>query len=167
MTRGLDPDVRLKPSGVEWLRDVPEHWEVRRLKQACRRIVGGSTPSSAEVSHWGGEIVWVTPSDVSQTERLSGSLRRITPHGLRSCSAELVPVGSIVVTSRAPVGNVALAARELCTNQGCKALVTTGEILNPLYGFRVLQALKGELESLAKGTTPHGGFYNSAWHSGD
>src|SRR5690606_25553262 len=52
VTRGLDPNVRLKPSGVEWLGDVPEHWEVRRLKSAFDRIVGGSTPSSAEATYW-------------------------------------------------------------------------------------------------------------------
>jgi type I restriction enzyme S subunit len=153
VTRGLDPNVRLKPSGVEWLGDVPEHWEVRRLKHAFRRIVGGSTPSSAEPKYWDGDVVWVTPSDISRAERLKSSLRRITQEGLKSCSSELVPPGSIIVTSRAPVGNVALADVELCTNQGCKALVTTDQIMNPMFGFAVLRMLKGELQSLATGTT--------------
>ena len=55
VTRGLDPNVRLKPSGVEWLGDVPEHWEVRRLRTVTR-IINGATPSSAEPSYWDGDI---------------------------------------------------------------------------------------------------------------
>ena len=153
VTRGLDPNVRFKPSGVEWLGKVPEHWEVRRLKQAFRRIVGGSTPSSAEARFWDGDVVWVTPSDISKVGRLSTSLRRITREGLASCSSELVPRGSIIVTSRAPVGNVSIAEVELCTNQGCKALVVSENVVNSAFGLAVLHTLKDELQSLATGTT--------------
>jgi type I restriction enzyme S subunit len=153
VTRGLDRNVRLKPSGVEWLGDVPEHWEVRRLKQAFRRVVGGSTPPSGELAFWDGDVVWVTPADVSKSSRLKDSLRRITHDGLRACSSEVVPQGSLIVTSRAPVGNVAIAETNLCTNQGCKALVATPAVVDPLFGFHVLTTLKGELQSLATGTT--------------
>lgn len=140
-------------SGTSWLGDVPEHWEVRRLKQVFHRIVGGSTPSSAEPSFWDGDVIWITPTDISKTERLSTSQRRITQRGLKSCSSELVPPGSIVVTSRAPVGNVALAEVELSTNQGCKALVTTEHVIDPVFGLYVMKTLKTELQSLATGTT--------------
>jgi type I restriction enzyme S subunit len=153
MIADLKPYPAMKDSGVLCLGDVPEHWDVRRLKRAFRRIVGGSTPSSAEASYWDGDITWVTPADVSRGERLRGSLRRITHAGLRSCSTEVVPAGSIVVTSRAPVGNVALAETELCTNQGCKALIIDDTVMHPLFGFQVLKAMKGELQSLASGTT--------------
>ena len=153
MTTELKPYPVMKPSGVEWLGDVPEYWEVRRLKKTFRRIVGGSTPSSGEAGYWDGEIVWVTPTDVSHAERLRTSGRRITRDGLRSCSSELVPAGSVVVTSRAPVGNVALAETELCTNQGCKALVIHEEVVTPSFGLHVLKTLKEELQSLATGTT--------------
>ncbi len=153
MTADLQPYPAMKDSGVPWLGEVPEHWEVRRLKQAFRRIVGGSTPSSAEATYWDGDVVWVTPADVSKAERLSKSQRGITRKGLNSCSSELVPPGSLVVTSRAPVGNVAIAEVELCTNQGCKALIVTDEVVNPMFGFHVFKTLKLELQSLATGTT--------------
>jgi len=153
MIADLKPYPAMKRSGVPWLGEVPEHWEVRRLKQAFRRIVGGSTPTSTEAGFWDGDVVWVTPADVSKSERLRNSFRRITRDGLRSCSTELVPQGSIVVTSRAPVGNVALAETDLCTNQGCKTLVITDGVLNPEFGFHVLKTLKAELQSLATGTT--------------
>ena len=149
----LKPYPKMKYSGVPSLGDVPGHWSVRRLKHAFRRIVGGSTPASTNRAYWDGNIVWVTPADVSRAVRLRTSLRQITHDGLTSCSSELVPAGSIIVTSRAPVGNVAVAETSLCTNQGCKALVTTAEVVNPLFGFHVLMTLKGELQNLATGTT--------------
>jgi type I restriction enzyme S subunit len=65
VTRGLDPNVRLKPSGVEWLGDVPEHWEIRKLRQ-CGSIAGGMTPSMEMRSYWDGEIPWVTPKDMKR-----------------------------------------------------------------------------------------------------
>ena len=153
MIDGLKPYPKLKDSGVPWLGEVPEHWEARRLKYIFRRIVGGSTPSSAEATYWDGDIVWATPADVSKNSRLTDSQRRITREGLSACSTELVPSGSIVVTSRAPVGNVAIADVELCTNQGCKALVPALGVVDPTFGFHVLTTLKGELQSLATGTT--------------
>lgn len=149
----LGPYPAYQDSGVAWLGEVPEHWELRRVKQAFRRIVGGSTPSTAEASYWDGDVVWVTPYDVSRAERLSQSQRRITREGLASCSSELVPPPTLIVTSRAPVGNVAMALVAVCTNQGCKALVVDDRITNPVFGFHVLRMLKPELQSLATGTT--------------
>ncbi len=153
MINNLKSYPTMKDSSVPWLGEVPEHWEVRRLKHAFHRIVGGSTPSSAEASYWDGDVVWITPADVSKAERLRCSMRRITHDGLRSCSSELVPAGSIVITSRAPVGNVALAETALCTNQGCKSLVPDDGVMHSLFGSHILNAMKGELRSLATGTT--------------
>ena len=61
VTRGLDPKVKLKPSGVEWIGDIPEHWEARKLKFASKMIVGGATPASGQSELWDGDVVWVTP----------------------------------------------------------------------------------------------------------
>lgn len=151
--RGLDASVKLKPSGVEWLGEVPEHWEAKKLKFATKRIVGGSTPKSDEPSFWDGGVVWVTPRDVSRVDALTGSLRTISLAGLQSCSASLVPAGSIVITSRAPVGNVAVAQVDLCTNQGCKAIVTEPDVLLTEYLFLLLLRMKERLQILANGTT--------------
>ena len=147
------PYPAYKDSGVEWLGQVPEHWEVRRLKQAFRRVIGGSTPASGNTLFWDGDVVWITPGDVSKSDRLKDSLRHIKTEGLASCSAELVPPGSIIVTSRAPVGNVALAQVQLCTNQGCKALVPSGSVIDSLFALALLKTVKAELQSLAVGTT--------------
>jgi type I restriction enzyme S subunit len=153
VTRGLDPKISMKRTGLDWLPEVPEHWKVSKLKFAARLIVGGSTPPSQQLECWNGDVVWVTPEDVAQKETLSDSSRRITVQGVASCSTVLVPSGSIVITSRAPVGNLAIAALELCTNQGCKAIVPHLERLDSQYGYYLLHVLKLEIQSLAKGTT--------------
>ena len=153
VTKGLNPNAKMKDSGVEWLGKVPAEWIVKKLKYAFLRIVGGSTPSSTEPIFWDGDVVWVTPTDVSKTTRLRDSLRRITQEGLLSCSSELVPPESIIITSRAPVGNAALAETELCTNQGCKALIIPSSTISPIFAFHLLSILKPELQRLATGTT--------------
>ena len=153
VTRGLDPHVPLKPSGIDWLGDVPAHWDIRKLKFVAEEIVGGSTPSTGAPEYWDGDIVWVTPQDVSASATLVDSKRHITQRGLEACSSTLMPAGTIVVTSRAPVGNVAFAAIPLTTNQGCKAIIPERSRLDQRYAFRLLQVLKPELQSLAKGTT--------------
>ena len=153
VTRGLDSSVALKPSGIEWLGEMPEHWKALKLKFATKRIVGGSTPKSDESSYWDGGIVWVTPRDISKTDSLHTSLRTISAAGLQSCASTLVPPGSIVITSRAPVGNVAIARVELCTNQGCKAVVPAPDIAISDFLFLLLLRMKERLQVLANGTT--------------
>ncbi len=153
VTRGLDPNVRLKPSGVEWIGDIPEHWEVRKLKFASKLIVGGATPASGQSEFWDGDVVWVTPQDVSKNERLVSSARKLSLAGYTSCSSVIVPPGSVVVTSRAPVGNVSIAEVELCTNQGCKSVVPDGRHVLNEYCFVLLKAMQSVFQMASNGTT--------------
>lgn len=153
VTRGLDPKVKLKPSGVDWLGDVPEHWEVRKLKFLSHQILGGATPTSDNVKYWDGSIVWVTPQDISQNEYLVSSIRTITTEGLSACSATLVPKGAVVITSRAPVGNVAIAGVELSTNQGCKSITPDHDVLSTEFCFFILKSWQPILQAISNGTT--------------
>ena len=153
VTRGLDPKVNFKPSGVEWIGDIPEHWEARKLKFASKMIAGGATPASGQSELWDGDVVWVTPQDVSKNERLSSSARKLTSAGFASCSTVMVPPGSVVVTSRAPVGNVSFAEVELCTNQGCKAVVPDQRYLLNEYCFVLLKVMQPVFQRAANGTT--------------
>ena len=153
VTRGLDPNVKFKPSEVEWIGDIPEHWEVRKLKFVAKMIVGGATPASGQSELWDGDMVWVTPQDVSKNERLSSSARKLTSAGFASCSTVKVPPGSVVVTSRAPVGNVSIAEVELCTNQGCKAVVPDERYILNEYCFVLLKVMQPVFQRAANGTT--------------
>lgn len=144
---------RYKDSGVEWIGEIPEHWGVKPLKRVFK-IINGGTPSSSEESYWNGEIVWVTPNDLSKlTEAcIVDSERKITQDGLHNCSARIVPKGSIVISTRAPIGYVAIAGVPLCTNQGCKSLVPT-EAVNNKYFYYWMHRISFYLNVLGLGTT--------------
>lgn len=117
-------------------------------------LVNGSTPKSSESDYWDGEVVWLTPTDIDENgiSRLSNSERKITSEGYESCGLSMVPEGSIVLTTRAPIGNLAIAGSELCTNQGCTSLVPRDERDTRFYAYALLAA-KDYLEVLGEGAT--------------
>ena len=153
VTKGLDPSAPLKDSGVEWLGQIPAHWDVRRLKFVSK-IYNGATPNSAEIDYWGGDINWATPDDLGSLEGkyISETKRKLTEKGYSSCGATLVPPGSIVISTRAPIGHLAIARTDLCTNQGCRSLVPFKQIDN-LFLYFVLYAGKTVLQSSGSGST--------------
>jgi type I restriction enzyme S subunit len=153
VTRGIDPNVPFRPSEIDWIGNIPEHWQIQKLKYVTKMIVGGSTPSTTDLSCWNGDIVWITPEDVSKSELLSTSSRKITQNGVRNCSTVIVPKGSIIITSRAPVGNVAVGNIDLCTNQGCKSIIPDLLKFDTTYGYFLLKIMQPELQSMSKGTT--------------
>ncbi|HEX9642009.1 MAG TPA: restriction endonuclease subunit S, partial [Candidatus Krumholzibacteria bacterium] len=155
----LQPALRLKPypaykdSGVEWLGEIPAHWEVKRLKRVFR-VANGSTPASAEPTFWDGDIPWVTPEDLGDLRGavIRETRRNITKAGYQSCGTTLVPAGSLVLSTRAPIGHLALAGVDLCTNQGCRSLVFRNHESHEFF-FYELVAARPELESLGQGST--------------
>ena len=88
-------------------------------------VVGGATPSTKHEEYYGGKIAWITPKDLSSFKGryiLSGE-RNITEAGLDSCSAQMLPPNTVLFTSRAPIGYIAIAKQSVCTNQGFKSIV--------------------------------------------
>ena len=142
-----------KDSGVEWLGEVPEGWGVRALKGPFN-IFGGTTPKSDIEGYWDGNVTWVTPADLSNlpSKFIAGSQRQISESGLSSCGTTLVPAGALVLSIRAPIGSLAIAAVELCTNQGCKSLVSRGGA-EPGFFYYALLAAKESLNVLGRGST--------------
>lgn len=142
-----------RDSRVEWLGDVPSAWRVEPIKRNFR-VVGGATPKSDVEAYWDGELPWVTPADLS---KLNGWLihdtsRTITQEGIASCAAELVPAGSVILSTRAPIGSLGIAAVPICTNQGCKALVPAGDMDARFLAY-CLSAAADELNNRGRGTT--------------
>jgi type I restriction enzyme S subunit len=142
-----------KDSGVEWLGEVPAHWEVMRLKRMFR-VVNGSTPASGEPAFWDGEIPWVTPEDLGALvgTTIESTRRNITETGYRSCGTTVVPSGSLVLSTRAPIGHLAVAGIDLCTNQGCRSLVFRNAASQRFFFYELLAA-RPELEALGQGST--------------
>lgn len=142
-----------KESGVDWIGKIPSHWKIEPIKRGFA-VVGGSTPRSDEPTFWGGDIVWVSPADLSRLKSMyiDGSARMISLAGLNSCGTTLVPAGSVVLSTRAPIGSLAIANTMLCTNQGCKSLVPSNEASSLYFAYVLLSATK-PLNLKGKGTT--------------
>jgi type I restriction enzyme S subunit len=142
-----------KDSGVEWLGAVPEGWDVKRLKRMFR-VINGSTPKSGISEYWDGDISWVTPDDLGRlkSEAINETARKITDLGYQSCGTTLAPAGSLVLSTRAPIGHLAIAEIDLCANQGCRSLIFKyGD--NKRYFYYQLLAARPELESWGQGST--------------
>ena len=147
------PYPSYKESGVERIGHIPAHWQALPLKRRFK-VVGGSTPKSEDESLWDGGIVWVTPADLSGRDSLflNISARTITEAGLASCGTTLVPRQSIVLSTRAPIGSLAVAMVPLCTNQGCRALVRLDRAESLFFAY-VLTVSKAALNVRGRGTT--------------
>lgn len=118
-------------------------------------VVGGATPSTKNPANYeGGTISWITPKDLADFKGryIARGERMITDAGLSSCSTQLMPEHSVLFSSRAPIGYVAIAANELCTNQGFKSVVPN-ERTDYLFLYYLLRYYKDAIENLGSGTT--------------
>jgi type I restriction enzyme S subunit len=117
-------------------------------------IYSGGTPSTSNKEYWNGDIDWVTPTDITKQDSvyINSSVRQISPEGLKSSSAKLVPKGSLLVCTRATIGEMAITAHEMCTNQGFKNIVPNKKT-NIEFVFNLLTYEKHKLISKASGST--------------
>ncbi len=138
----------------------PGHWakgslEPDRNSAFIRKAESGSTPSTSRDDYWDGDVPWLTPKEITGfTDSLfvSRTERCITQSGLASCSAKLLPVGTVMLSKRAPIGAVAVNAVPMCTNQGFLNF-TCGPALRPLYFAYWLKANRPYLDKIANGST--------------
>ena len=125
-------------------------WEEKLLGEIAD-IVGGGTPSTTNEEYWNGDIQWFTPSEI-KANYVSRSERTITKLGLTKSSAKLLPIGTILITTRATIGEVAIANEECSTNQGFQSLVAK-EGVNNIFVANWTKQNKKELIKRAKGST--------------
>jgi len=130
---------------------IPEDWEVKTLGNIVD-IVGGGTPSSSVSKYWNGKINWFTPTEIGVNKYVYGSKRKITENGLKSSSAKVLKQGSVLLTSRAGIGDMAILMNEACTNQGFQSLVV-GEKNNNEFIYYLINTKKKELLEKASGST--------------
>lgn len=117
-------------------------------------IVSGSTPKTTVPEFWDGDIPWVTPADLSNHEGIyfRGTPKKITKAGFRSCSTTMLPPGSILFSSRAPIGHCAVTTSPVCTNQGFKSIIPNKK-LDPVYGFFALKFITPAIVAKGRGAT--------------
>ena len=117
-------------------------------------IVGGATPSTKNKNYYGGNISWITPKDLSTFHGrfINRGERNITSEGLRNSSTRLMPPHSVLFTSRAPIGYVAIAEKEVCTNQGFKSIIPNSDT-DYLFLYYLLVHNRNSIENMGSGTT--------------
>ena len=132
---------------------IPQSWRWVEFSD-LGEIVSGGTPSTKEPSYWGGEIRWISPSDLTgySKKTISRGSKNPTKHGLDNSSAKLMPAGSIHFSSRAPIGYVVISSEPVSTNQGFKSIVPAPGVFNE-YVYYFLKSAKSLAENRASGTT--------------
>ncbi len=130
---------------------MKQNWEIKKLGEVCE-IVGGSTPKTNEASYWDGNHYWVTPAELNGSKYISSTNRTITDEGVKSAHLQLLPLGTVLLSSRAPIGKVAITTTPMYCNQGFKNLVCT-EKLNNEFAYWFLFHNTEYLNSLGTGAT--------------
>ncbi len=147
---GLDPHPKLKPSGVDWLGKVPEHWEVKPLGRLVR-FTGGGTPDKSKPEYWEGDIPWVSPKDMKQM-RIADVPDHLTPEGLANSPTKLLPVNSVLIVVRGMIlahsFPVAITDVPVTINQDMKA-ISVGKHLDAEFMLWVLTGIAPVFVSLA------------------
>lgn len=127
-------------------------WEQRKLGDLAE-IVGGGTPSTSKEEYWDGEIDWYAPAEIAGQIYVDSSERKITEDGYNNSSAKMLPVGTVLFTSRAGIGKVAILRKEACTNQGFQSIVPRDNELDSYFIFSRSEELKKYGETVGAGST--------------
>lgn len=155
VTKGLDPSVPMKDSGVEWIGEIPQHWTTRRVKFAAK-LESGHTPSKQVPEYWEDcDIPWVSLNDSKQlavADYITETAIQINSLGLANSSARLLPPNAVVFTRDATIGLCAITTRPMAVSQHLIAWIP-GPDITPLYLLRVFNAMKGFLDSFTFGAT--------------
>lgn len=135
VTRGLNPNVKMKDSGVEWIGQIPEHWEISALSYLAR-IDTGATPDRTRPGYWNGKIPWVKTGEVKY-ELITETEEYITENGLKNSATRLAPEGTILMAmygQGVTRGRVAILGVAATYNQACCAILFNNRIAN-IYGY--------------------------------
>jgi type I restriction enzyme S subunit len=132
----------------------PKGWEVKPLEECCS-VQGGATPKRNVDEYWGEGLDWFTPKDLSalRTRHIGKAPEQITTAGLNSCSAKLIPANSLLLSSRAPIGHIAITTFNCCTNQGFQSLIPNSELVNIDYLYHVIKLSVPRLKDMGRGAT--------------
>lgn len=129
---------------------IPEDWEVKELGEICD-VLGGGTPKTNISEYWKDEINWFTPSEIGNKKYVSESIRKISKVGLHNSSAKLLPKGTILLTTRASIGETSILLNPAATNQGFQSLVVKNDNID--YIYYLVETLKNTLIQNASGST--------------
>ena len=128
-----------------------KHYKIKEISE----VVNGSTPSTKEEDNYDGDIIWLTPKDLSdqRTKYIYRGERNITKKGYDSCGTKMIPPDNIIMSSRAPIGLLSINKNECCTNQGFKSLILNKKLADTNYMYYFIKHHMPQIEALGSGTT--------------
>jgi type I restriction enzyme S subunit len=155
VTRGLNPNVKLKPSGVEWLGDIPQQWKVMAVRRIANRIQTGSTPPTAEESYYeDGTVPWFGPGSFGDSITLSDPVKLLNESAVKDGAARLFREGAtIVVTIGATLGKVSSLAKGASCNQQITVIECNEHRVYPRFLTYQLKRLEPTLRAIAPSAT--------------
>jgi type I restriction enzyme S subunit len=133
---------------------ISSNWRSTKIK-FISKVISGGTPQSANPNYWDGPVPWLTPIDLGKkgSASIGSSGRTITHDGVSEAGLDILPLGSVIISTRAPIGSVGLITCEATTNQGCKAIVPNQGKLDSKFAYYFALDAAEELRSLGVGTT--------------
>lgn len=128
-----------------------KHYKIKEISE----VINGSTPSTKEDDNYDGDIIWLTPKDLSdqRTKYIYRGERNITKKGYDSCGTKMIPPDNIIMSSRAPIGLLSINKNECCTNQGFKSLILNKKLADTDYMYYFIKHHMPQIEALGSGTT--------------
>ena len=163
VTKGLDPSAPM-PSGIaltkrgdRFLEEVEGAGDMVFITGALRyfgRIQNGTTPASGEAKYWDGDVLWATPEDLGKltSDRIAATKRQVTEKAVEEVNLSVLPVGSIIISTRAPIGHMAMNDVPMSFNQGCRGIIP-GDKIHGSFLYYQLQSRVSELNAVSNGTT--------------
>ena len=118
------------------------------------RVTNGTTPATGEPEYWDGDVKWATPEDLGKIagDKIDNTKRLVTEKAVNECNLSVLPVGSVIISTRAPIGHMAINQSLMTFNQGCRGIIPGGQIHGPFL-FYLLKSRTPELSAIANGTT--------------
>lgn len=130
----------------------PKGWEMETLGTVST-VVGGSTPKTSNEEYWGGNLCWITPAELKGDKNIYDTDRHLTELGVKSCTLQLLPINTVLLTSRAPIGKVAIAKTPMYCNQGFKNIICNPQRIHYQYMYSYLSLIKELLNEKGSGAT--------------
>lgn len=142
---------------IKWLfgkeLEIPDEWNIKKIEE-IGEIVSGGTPDSTNKNYWSGEILWAIPTDITKIKSnfIEDTERKITKQGLDNSSAKLLPVGAILITSRATIGECVITLKQISTNQGFQNLICNKNFDN-FFIYYLIKYYQNNFLRVSQGTT--------------
>ncbi|SZD73614.1 EcoKI restriction-modification system protein HsdS [Candidatus Ornithobacterium hominis] len=135
ITKGLDKNARLKDSGISWIGQIPQHWEVKRFKDVVSKYTTGGTPSTSNRSYFEGDNIWISIGDIGDSKYISDSSIYLTDEAIKDANIVKTPKGSLLYSFKLSIGKMAFTTKDVYTNEAISSIFPNKNIDLEYYYF--------------------------------